>query len=191
MMTAFQEGCLPAGEEIRSGGRQTVVVQHVSVKDGGKAVVAAHIAATPPGDPRNDGRTKDAGCCASRFPQRGGALKIIEASQAGDALRELADIVAHVKSRPAMAEQLKPKGWLERFYRASAAAAHCLAMRFSRPGRCLGQARPSEFLQGNSQLAQISNVESARLAMSAARLMMAVNDAALALDRLRNGGRSK
>jgi hypothetical protein len=47
MMTAFQEGML-ALAKVRSGGRQTVVVQHVSVNEGGKAVVAGQVGTTSP-----------------------------------------------------------------------------------------------------------------------------------------------
>jgi len=42
LMTAYQDGML-ALARVRSGGRQTVVVQHVVVEEGGKALVTGHI----------------------------------------------------------------------------------------------------------------------------------------------------
>ncbi len=42
MMQAYQEG-MKLLHKIRSGGRQTVVVQHVTVSDGGKAVIAGGV----------------------------------------------------------------------------------------------------------------------------------------------------
>jgi hypothetical protein len=42
MMDSYQRGLLTL-ERIRSGGRQTVVVQHVNVSDGGQAVVAGQV----------------------------------------------------------------------------------------------------------------------------------------------------
>ncbi len=39
MMQVFQEGLLTL-QRIRTGGKQTVVVQHVQVSDGGQAVIA-------------------------------------------------------------------------------------------------------------------------------------------------------
>jgi len=42
MMDSYQRGMLTL-ERIRSGGRQTVVVQHVNVSDGGQAVVAGQV----------------------------------------------------------------------------------------------------------------------------------------------------
>jgi hypothetical protein len=42
MMQAFQEGFLTL-KKARRGGRQTVVVQHVHVTDGGQAVVAGQV----------------------------------------------------------------------------------------------------------------------------------------------------
>lgn len=42
MMQVYQEGLL-ALQKIRTGGKQTVVVQHVQVADGGQAVVAATV----------------------------------------------------------------------------------------------------------------------------------------------------
>jgi hypothetical protein len=44
MMDSYQRGLLTL-ERIRSGGRQTVVVQHVNVSDGGQAVVAGQVKA--------------------------------------------------------------------------------------------------------------------------------------------------
>ena len=42
MMQVYQEGLLTLNR-IRTGGRQTVVVQHVRVSDGGQAVVAGNV----------------------------------------------------------------------------------------------------------------------------------------------------
>jgi hypothetical protein len=42
MMKTFQRGALTL-ERLRNGGRQTVVVQHVAVGDGGQAVVAGAV----------------------------------------------------------------------------------------------------------------------------------------------------
>ncbi len=42
MMQVYQEGLL-ALHKVRSGGKQTVVVQHVHVSDGGQAVVAGEL----------------------------------------------------------------------------------------------------------------------------------------------------
>jgi hypothetical protein len=44
MMETFQHGLLTIAK-IRSGGTQTVVVQHVNVSDGGAAVVAGQVKA--------------------------------------------------------------------------------------------------------------------------------------------------
>jgi acyl-CoA thioesterase FadM len=41
MMRVYQEAFLTL-QKIRTGGKQTVVVQHVQVSDGGQAVVAGH-----------------------------------------------------------------------------------------------------------------------------------------------------
>ncbi len=49
MMEAFQRGALTL-ERLRNGGKQTVVVQHVAVSDGGQAVVAGTV--TPGGEPK-------------------------------------------------------------------------------------------------------------------------------------------
>ena len=46
MIQVFQEGLL-ALHRIRTGGRQTVVVQHVQDSDGGQAVVAGNVNADP------------------------------------------------------------------------------------------------------------------------------------------------
>jgi hypothetical protein len=46
MMQAYQEGLL-ALHKVRSGGKQTVVVQHVHVSDGGQAIVAAELKRGP------------------------------------------------------------------------------------------------------------------------------------------------
>jgi hypothetical protein len=43
MMQVFQEGLLTL-QKIRTGGKQTVVVQHVQVSDGGQAVIAGSMA---------------------------------------------------------------------------------------------------------------------------------------------------
>jgi len=43
MMQVYQEGLLTL-QKIRTGGKQTVVVQHVQVSDGGQAVIAGRIA---------------------------------------------------------------------------------------------------------------------------------------------------
>jgi hypothetical protein len=43
LLDAFQRGAL-ALDRLRNGGRQTVVVQHVSVAEGGQAVVAGAVA---------------------------------------------------------------------------------------------------------------------------------------------------
>jgi hypothetical protein len=43
MMQVFQEGLL-ALQKLRSGGKQTVVVQHVQVSEGGQAVIAGSVA---------------------------------------------------------------------------------------------------------------------------------------------------
>lgn len=42
MMQVYQEGLLTL-QKLRTGGKQTVVVQHVQVSDGGKAVVAGNL----------------------------------------------------------------------------------------------------------------------------------------------------
>ena len=43
MMRIFQEGLLTL-QKIRTGGKQTVVVQHVQVSEGGQAVIAGSMA---------------------------------------------------------------------------------------------------------------------------------------------------
>jgi len=45
MMQVYQEGLL-ALQKIRTGGKQTVVVQHVQVSDGGQAVIAGSVASS-------------------------------------------------------------------------------------------------------------------------------------------------
>jgi hypothetical protein len=42
MMESFQHGMLTL-QKIRSGGKQVVVVQHIAVGDGGKAMVAGQV----------------------------------------------------------------------------------------------------------------------------------------------------
>ena len=42
MMQVYQEGLL-ALQKLRSGGKQTVVVQHVQVSEGGQAVIAGSV----------------------------------------------------------------------------------------------------------------------------------------------------
>jgi hypothetical protein len=42
MMQIFQEGLLVL-QKLRTGGKQTVVVQHVQVSDGGQAVIAGSV----------------------------------------------------------------------------------------------------------------------------------------------------
>jgi hypothetical protein len=54
MMESFQHGMLTIAK-VRSGGRQTVVVQHVIVGDGGQAMVAGQVKLR-----RNKRRTKQA-----------------------------------------------------------------------------------------------------------------------------------
>jgi hypothetical protein len=49
MMQVCQEGLLTL-HRIRTGGRQTVVVQHVQVSDGGQAVVAGNVNSNPSGE---------------------------------------------------------------------------------------------------------------------------------------------
>jgi hypothetical protein len=49
MMETFQRGALTL-ERLRNGGKQTVVVQHVAVSDGGQAVAAGTV--TPGGGPK-------------------------------------------------------------------------------------------------------------------------------------------
>ncbi len=44
MMDTYQRGLLTL-ERLRNGGKQTVVVQHVTVSDGGQAVVAGQVKA--------------------------------------------------------------------------------------------------------------------------------------------------
>jgi hypothetical protein len=43
MMQVYQEGLLTL-QKIRTGGKQTVVVQHVQVSEGGQAVLAGSVA---------------------------------------------------------------------------------------------------------------------------------------------------
>ena len=42
MMKAYQKG-LKTLQRLRSGGNQTITVQHVTVTDGGQAVVTGHV----------------------------------------------------------------------------------------------------------------------------------------------------
>ncbi len=49
MMDVYQAGMLTL-QTSRTGGRQTVVVQHVQVSDGGRAVIAGHVKARSRGD---------------------------------------------------------------------------------------------------------------------------------------------
>lgn len=42
MMQIFQEGLLTL-QRLKTGGRQTMIVQHVQVSDGGNALVAASV----------------------------------------------------------------------------------------------------------------------------------------------------
>ena len=54
MMTTFQQGMVTL-QRMRTGGRQEVLVQHVTVRDGGQAVVAGQV--TPSGrGPRRKAR---------------------------------------------------------------------------------------------------------------------------------------
>jgi hypothetical protein len=119
------------------------------------------------------------------------AALAVEASDAAYALRELAIIGCARDIAPAMAAEVKPRGLLERAIVHQAATAHALAMRLaSRADSWAGRAE-QDFRLGNTPLAQASNVEAARMATAASRLMATVTDAALALDRLRYGGRQQ
>ena len=42
MMQVYQEGLLTL-QKLKTGGKQTMVVQHVQVSDGGQAVIAASV----------------------------------------------------------------------------------------------------------------------------------------------------
>jgi hypothetical protein len=55
MMESFQHGLLTI-QKVRSGGRQTVVVQHVNVGDGGQAMVAGQVKVRGKKDGRGRGR---------------------------------------------------------------------------------------------------------------------------------------
>jgi hypothetical protein len=55
MMGAYQDGLLTL-TKIRSGGQQTVVVQHVNVGSGGQAVVAGQVKAKTKRRPRGEGQ---------------------------------------------------------------------------------------------------------------------------------------
>jgi hypothetical protein len=54
LQSTFQEGIL-ALQKLRTGGRQTVTVQHVNVEHGGQAVVAGQLRAGRPGGPKRRG----------------------------------------------------------------------------------------------------------------------------------------
>ena len=54
MMQVYQEGLL-ALARFRTGGKQTVVVQHVRVSNGGQAVVAGQLKTKSPGRKRGKG----------------------------------------------------------------------------------------------------------------------------------------
>ncbi len=51
----------------------------------------------------------------------------------------------------------------------------------------MGEARGAGFLPGNVTQAQLENIEAARLANSSGKLMLAVTNAAVALERLQHG----
>jgi hypothetical protein len=55
MMESFQHGMLTI-QKVRSGGRQTVVVQHVNVGDGGQAMVAGQVKVRAKKDGRGRGK---------------------------------------------------------------------------------------------------------------------------------------
>jgi hypothetical protein len=52
LLTAFQQGMVTL-DRIRAGGKQTIVVQHVQVNDGGQAVVAGKMQAGKKGGGRD------------------------------------------------------------------------------------------------------------------------------------------
>ena len=64
MMQVYQEGLLTI-HRIRCGGRQTVVVQHVQVSDGGQAVVAGNVNGDPTRE-REGGISSDTGGSAEK-----------------------------------------------------------------------------------------------------------------------------
>jgi len=50
MMQVFQEGLLTL-QKLKTGGKQTMVVQHVQVSDGGQAVIAGSVKSGNKGQP--------------------------------------------------------------------------------------------------------------------------------------------
>jgi hypothetical protein len=54
MMAAYQDGLLCL-QRLRTGGKQTVVVQHVQVSDGGQAVIAGSMKAGDRGPQGEEG----------------------------------------------------------------------------------------------------------------------------------------
>lgn len=113
----------------------------------------------------------------------------MQSSEATYAINELAGFGGVPEIGPAMAAELKPRNKLERAIAHQAGAAHALAMRFTGRANAWAKRAESDFRMGMTQQAQASNVEAARLANAAGRLMASVVEAALALDRLRNGAR--
>ena len=84
------------------------------------------------------------------------------------------------------AEGIAPRDALERSWRTELAAAHAMAMRLAaKADQQLGQVVDWQ-IQARQQ---VRAIEAARLAGAAARMMDAFQKGALALDRLRHGGR--
>lgn len=124
------------------------------------------------------------------------ALKIdaraVAKAQRADAaadMRELATMAGVPDLAPAMAEEAKAKGKIQRALSHQIAAAHNYAMTFIGRADTWAKRAEHEFRMGNTQLATQANIEAARVANTAARLMSAMAEGALTLDRLKRGAK--
>jgi hypothetical protein len=124
-------------------------------------------------------------------PPTGGArsLRRQELSDAGMAIREFAQIGGDRDIAPGLAAEVKPRNKLQRMIVNQTAVAYTLAMRFTGRANSWAQRADQDFRLGNMTQAQVQTIEAARLANAAGRLMASVVEAALALDRLRNGAK--
>jgi hypothetical protein len=112
-------------------------------------------------------------------------------SEAATLIREYGQIGGDRDIAPGLTAELKPQTLLQHMIVNQTAAAYTLAMRLS--GRANSWARRAEedFRLGNTDQAQMQNMEAARLASSAGKLMLAVSSSALALEKLRHGDKAE
>ena len=102
-------------------------------------------------------------------------------------IREYAQIGGDRDIAPGLFVELKPRNMLQRMIVHQTAVAYTLAMRLAGKANSWAKRAEQDFGLGNVAQAQMENIEAARLANSAGKLMLAVTNSAVALERLQHG----